>query len=228
MSDIDVNQVRELIPEYAQQDIAIALEFASKIRMVDIQNDDQYLEAGRVYRSLMASIDKLTANRRDITAQWTEPTELVAGHYRAVVEALQNAREHFAVALGKYYGKLVKRADSAESKSITDAESRRDRLLKAAAKAEPGQMAEVEAYSQVGDVIDAVLPEGLLFGATYRARVENLDSAVAACMANHELRRYVTVDVAGLAELYTRRRADLRVDGIEFSEHYRPRRKGEM
>jgi hypothetical protein len=232
-------QLQGLVDNEALEQIACITDYCSRLSMVRIQDDAEYLEAGRVLLHLRTMRDDIGITKHRLVAgiSW-EDKDLVDAHFKAVSEMVAALDLRWSEELGRYYGQLCRAAVRTEASEIRKADQvetkppAKGRIIGYTSDGhgmQPiyEQAPPVDQMGRVASVAEPLKPAGLTFGMSYRARVVDQDKAVAACMASPERRKMVTIDTDELEREQWRQRGGLSVAGIEFEERYRPRREAE-
>lgn len=234
--------IRKYVPDWAIKELAEGLQLVGESIAVQVSDDIDYDRAAAVLRTIRKARRRLDEQRTAITRQWSDPKKVIDDHYRPVTEALKAADERFANAIGNYYGKQVSSSQRFEEKAMGVADDRRERLLSTAEKeakradvlAASGSIDKslaavhkasvaVESASEiVAPITEPRKPLGIGFTMKPVAELKDLDKAVAFCMARHELRKCVVIDLAALEEVHRKSHGNQKVDGVEFVETYRP------
>ena len=236
------HDVRELIPEQQMDELGRALRMCNEVMSVPIDNDLSYAGAGQSLRNLRNLRKRLEEDRRELTAEFSEPKKVIDEHYKPVIDVLVGLESVFAHDLGKYYGKRVRQLARRESSEMTKVDRRREQLENRAdaevAKATLYQnqarhnmsdkaLARAAAAQEEADYLVAAYeqaprPAGVTFAERLAMEVTSKDELVAFCMARPELRKAVQFDEKFILDLQRRAQGNLVLEGAAFHRVYTP------
>ena len=234
-------EVKELIPMAARDVMKEALEFYGSIEEITIQSDEQNEGAGETRKQIKRYLKDLDKKRKEIVDPMNKEVKAVNNEFRPVTDSLKNADTKLGAAMGNYYAECERKREEEQRKRDAEAaekerkaqekaekemqkaeeyreEGREEMAEKAEARAETAIAAAEEVTSDI--VENTAKQSGHGMRIDYVATVDDLDSAVAALLAQQMYRDCVEVDLKALEKMQKAAKGKMEIAGISWKKKY--------
>jgi regulator of protease activity HflC (stomatin/prohibitin superfamily) len=236
------DEVKDLVPVEAQEQIKSAVAMCESIRELKISTDEEFESSAKVLREIKVSIDTLESKKKELTKPYKEKSSAIDKSFKVGVDALENAKSIISKAVSKYHAELEikrikeqlardaaaklareqaqKEAEELAQKAEAYRQQGREHLaVKAEAKAEA--KAE-EAFSVVAEVVVENKVEGLSFREDYDILVQDKDVLLKACVENSMLSKAIVIDTGFLKKLVKTLKGDIIIPGCQIVKSSTP------
>lgn len=236
--DSELPNPYELIPRDDQHMLEVAMNYVESIKDITVGNDKEEAIAAQIVGDLKKDVKTLTGRRKELTAPFKEKAVAIESRYKEVLDALGNRITAISKHVTDYHAEKERKREEKQAIGQAEAEDAarqaqekaeewtqkaeeyeaagKDKLAKQARARAASYME--KAVTKVAPVEEESTPEGTSFVKKWVAEIVDLDAAVKDMLANPLLRGLVTIDLAGLARLYTNVKGNLTVDGIRFTK----------
>lgn len=233
----DTEQTTNLIPQDAEQKLAVALDYLTSIQGVTVTNQNEFEAANSVTAQLKGHIKNLEDKRLELVKPYKAKSKVIDDRFAVVRNALLNGATKIGAAVSAYRAVLERQRRQAQAIAGAAAEEKRKKEAAAAQKEidkvkryrtegreEMAENAEARAVTHldlaentVAPVQESVKLKGTSFVDHWTAEVTDFEKAVPACMASPFTRAAVKINDKELERAQRQAKGELKLEGVQFT-----------